>query len=78
MFLVYMYDGTRDNHGGAIQVDTYEELAQVIVSNQQDKVVTDELDLFLCSTMGSFLDRCCPEFREEFIPHLLKAQGVNL
>ena len=77
VFRCYTYD---DNgmHNGYIIVESLEALAQFIVSNENDKVITDIGDELIIKTIGSFLDIVPDkEFRNEFLPYLLKAQGYE-
>ena len=77
VFRCYTYD---DNgmHNGYIIVESLEELAQFIVSNENDKVITDIGDQLIIKTIGSFLDVVPDkEFRNKFLPYLLKAQGYE-
>ena len=65
-------------HNGYIIVESLEELAQFIVSNENDKVITDIGDQLIIKTIGSFLDVVPDQqFRLEFMPYLLKAQGYE-
>lgn len=88
---VYTFVDAQRHHNGYDVVNSEEELAQKIVANQQDKLVTDFLDLPVFDTFGSFVNRVydneetwgCgapnykPWFFNKFQPILLKAQGFE-
>jgi len=76
VFRCYTYENSM--HNGYIIVESLEELAQFIVSNENDKVITDIGDQLIIKTIGSFLD-VVPDkgFRNKFMPYLLKAQGYE-
>lgn len=76
VFRCYTYENGM--HNGYIIVESLEELAQFIVSNENDKVITDIGDQLIIKTIGSFLDVVPDQqFRLEFMPYLLKAQGYE-
>ena len=88
---VYTFINARREHYGYEVVNSPEELAQKIVANERDKLVTDFMDLPVFDTFGSFVafvydnteqygddaPNYKPWFFEEFQPILLKAQGFK-
>ena len=62
--------------------DVIKEMADFITANENDKIITDTLDLLVCNTFGSFVDRFGPGLdnlsitREEFMKELLAKQMV--
>lgn len=77
-FIFRCYTYKNGVHNGYTIVESLEELAQFIVSNENDKVITDIDDQLIIKTIGSFLDVVPDkEFRNKFIPYLLKAQGYE-
>ena len=88
---VYTFINAKREYYGYEVVNSPEELAQKIVANQQDKLVTDFMDLPVFDTFGSFVNRVydneetwgCgapnykPWFFNKFKPILLKAQGFK-
>ena len=88
---VYTFIDSVGHHNGYEVVNSMEELAQKIVANENDKLVTDLLDLPVFDTFGSFVNKVAdntedfgsdapnykPWFFNEFMPVLLKAQGVK-
>lgn len=76
VFRCYTYENRR--HNGFIIVKGLKKLAEFIVSNENDKVITDIGDRLIIKTIGSFLDVVPDQqFRLEFMPYLLKAQGYE-
>ncbi len=76
VFRCYTYENGR--HNGFIIVEGLKKLAEFIVSNENDKVITDIGDQLIIKTIGSFLDVVPDkEFRNKFLPYLLKAQGYE-
>ena len=88
---VYTFVDAQRHHNGYDVVNSEEELAQKIVANQQDKLVTDFMDLPVFDTFGSFVNfvydnrehygsdapNYKPWFFNKFQPILLKAQGFG-
>ena len=86
---VYTFIDSVGHHNGYEVVNSLEELAQKIVANENDKLVTDMLDLPVFDTFGSFVNKVAdnredwgedapnykPWFFNEFYPVLLKAQN---
>ena len=76
VFRCYTYE--KGKHNGFIIVEGLKKLAEFIVSNENDKVITDIGDQLIIKTIGSFLDVVPDQqFRLKFIPYLLKAQGYE-
>ncbi len=76
IFRCYTYENGM--HNGFIIVKGLKKLAEFIVSNENDKVITDIGDQLIIKTIGSFLDVVPDQqFRLEFMPYLLKAQGYE-
>ncbi len=88
---VYTFIDSKGHHHGYEVVNSEEELAQKIVTNEQNKLVTDFMDLPVFDTFGSFVNRVYdnteewgedapnykPWFINKFKPILLKAQGFE-
>lgn len=76
-FPMYIY-----SDAGFNKADSVEELVNIIVSNQSDKMVTDCLDLPVLCTIGSFIDKVYPCYKDFYAKHikdaLLKAQGFEI
>ena len=77
---IYYYD-SNNNYIDDDFVSTAEELAEKVVANQYDKIVTTLVDIKVFDTFGSFVNRVENEFKDwfydEFYAVLLKAQGFN-
>lgn len=85
---VYTFITKQDNYYCEL-INSNEELANILVANEQDKLVTDLMDLPVLNTFGSFVNQVFnneehfgpgapnykPWFFDEFQSVLLKAQG---
>ena len=88
---VYTFIDNEGHYYGYEIVESNEELADKLVDNEQNKLVTDLFDLPVLDTFGSFVNQVYdnrevwgpdapnykPWFFNEFFPVLLKAQGFN-
>ena len=73
----YIYNKNGLHEGRTALPATPKNIVNFICSDFNDKVITDEFDNLLCSTMGLFLDQCKPEFREYIIDDLIKIQQTG-
>lgn len=85
---VYTFINAKREHYGYEVVNSVEELAKAIVANEQDKLVTDFMDLPVFDTFGSFANfvydnreqygsdapNYRPWFFNDFLPTLIKYQ----
>lgn len=75
---VYVFVDEEGHHYGYNVVHSEKELAVAIVANQNNKLVTDYLDLPVFNTFGMFVDRVFEPydywFRTKFLNVLIKAQ----
>ena len=74
------YYGYRVNiygtHEGAEELAGLEEVARFIASDFSDKIITDEMDQFICDTFGMFINQCPDKrFLEELLRLLIPLQS---
>jgi len=45
-------------HNGYVKLKNIKQVAKFIITNEETKIITNEVDQFVCDTFGSFINKC--------------------